>query len=463
MTSTAQNPPTAFGVAAARTLATTTKSVPQMQGITPRWLLRMLPWVEVDGGTYRVNRRLTYTVGDGYVTCTLANGRYQVIPAELRELRALRDFDDDDTLVELARLFTQQEFAAGETICEFGNEIDAAYVLAHGRVVLTGPGEYGQQVQLDVLDDGSHLGAATLLGGQAIWEYTATANTACTVLALPRAVFDALCAREPRLAAHVADLGTAVAAERTGADKYGQAAIGLLSGQQGEPTLPGTYVDYDQQPRELELSIAQLLLRVHTRVADLYNKPMNQLDQQLRLSIAALRERQELDLLTHHDYGLLHNVDPSQRLCSATGRPTPDDLDRLLARRRKTAFFLAHPRVIAQFGHECTARGIYPDPTEIEGKLVHAWRNVPLLPSDKIPISPSGTSTILAMRIGESDDGVIGLRQTGLPDEVEPGINVRFTGIDDRAIASYLISANHAAAVLVPDALGALTEVQVNR
>ena len=31
---------------AARNLATTTKSVPQMQEITSRWLLKVLPWVE---------------------------------------------------------------------------------------------------------------------------------------------------------------------------------------------------------------------------------------------------------------------------------------------------------------------------------------------------------------------------------------------------------------------------------
>ncbi|MFD6366235.1 Crp/Fnr family transcriptional regulator, partial [Streptomyces roseolus] len=48
---------------AARNLASTTKSAPQMQEITSRWLLRTLPWVETKGGAYRVNRRLTYTVG----------------------------------------------------------------------------------------------------------------------------------------------------------------------------------------------------------------------------------------------------------------------------------------------------------------------------------------------------------------------------------------------------------------
>ncbi|MGC3971935.1 MAG: hypothetical protein QM775_32705 [Pirellulales bacterium] len=40
----------------ARNLANTTKTRPKMQSITPRWLLSLLPWVQVDGGTYRVNR-----------------------------------------------------------------------------------------------------------------------------------------------------------------------------------------------------------------------------------------------------------------------------------------------------------------------------------------------------------------------------------------------------------------------
>jgi hypothetical protein len=38
-----------------------------MQGISSRWLLRVLPWVEVSAGTYRVNRRLAYAVGEGLV------------------------------------------------------------------------------------------------------------------------------------------------------------------------------------------------------------------------------------------------------------------------------------------------------------------------------------------------------------------------------------------------------------
>ena len=40
----------------ARNLATTTKTAPMMMSITPRHLLHLLPWVQVAGGSYRVNR-----------------------------------------------------------------------------------------------------------------------------------------------------------------------------------------------------------------------------------------------------------------------------------------------------------------------------------------------------------------------------------------------------------------------
>lgn len=40
----------------ARLISTTTKTPPQYRGITPRWLLKLLPYVQVKAGVYRVNR-----------------------------------------------------------------------------------------------------------------------------------------------------------------------------------------------------------------------------------------------------------------------------------------------------------------------------------------------------------------------------------------------------------------------
>ena len=65
------------------------------------------------------------------------------------------------------------------------------------------------------------------------------------------------------------------------------------------------------------------------------------------------------------------------------------------------------------------------------------------------------------MRTGEADQGVIGLHQTGIPDEIEPGMNARFMGINEKAVISYLVSAYFSAAVLVPDALGILEDVEI--
>ncbi len=45
-----------LGAGAARNLANTTKTPPQWVGITPRWLVNLLPWTPVEAGTYRVNK-----------------------------------------------------------------------------------------------------------------------------------------------------------------------------------------------------------------------------------------------------------------------------------------------------------------------------------------------------------------------------------------------------------------------
>ena len=444
-----------LGTAAARTLATTTKSAPQAQDITPRWLLTMLPWVEAAGGAYRVNRRLIVVVGDGLFTFTgSATEQIRVLPTELRALPALRDFDEEPVLSELAGQFEQREFGPGEVIAES----DHVYLIVRGKVSKIGTGKYGDDRVIGVLAEGQYFGDQVLADPGTAWGFTAKTATACTLLSLRCEVFAGLAARSPGLTRH---LDTYRANRTVPRNSRGEADITLAAGHNGEPGLPGTYVDYDVRPREYELSVAQTILRVHTRVADLYNDPMDQVEHQLRLTVEALRERQEHEILNSSDFGLLRNAAPNQRIQTRSGPPAPADMDELLCRRRQTRFFLAHPRAIAAFGRQCTAHRVYPDTVEVHGRRVMAWHGVPVLPCPKIPLSDSGTTSILAMRTGEDNEGVIGLRQTGLPDEHEPGLNVRFRGIDEKGILSYLVSAYYSVAILVPDALGILDNVEV--
>jgi hypothetical protein len=449
-----------LGTAAARKLATTTKSPPQMQGISPRWLLQMLPWVQVSAGVFRVNRRLSYAVGDGRLSFTEVGSSVRVIPQELGELPILRGFDDAAVLEELADKFVQRDVKPGDVIVEAGTPADQICLLARGKVEKLGPGKYGAETALGVLAEGDYLAYDGLFQEQDRWQFTARAVTAGTVLTLERRVFEEIVSQSDELGDHIAQLA---ARARQPQDKDGQAAIAMAAGHRGEPELPGTFVDYERRPREYELSVAQTVLRVHTRVADLYNDPMNQVEEQLRLTIEALRETQEHELINNREFGFLHNVDAKQRLQTRSGPPTPDDLDELLCRRRKSRFFLAHPRVIAAFGRECSRRGLYPRTLEVNGQQVAAWRDVPMFPCNKIPITDGGVSSILVMRTGLEDQGVIGLHQTGIPDEYQPSLNVRFMGINEKAIISYLVSAYYSAAVLIPDALGVLENVEIGR
>lgn len=445
---------------AARTLTTTTKSVPQMQAISSRWLLRVLPWVQVSGGAYRVNRRMTYVVGDGRVTFTNTGAEVRVVPQELRELPILRGYEDLEALSALADKFTQQEFSAGDLIVQAGGSADQVLLIAHGRVERLRPGRYADENVLEVLSDGDHYGSQTVLEDADEWDSTLRAATDCIVLSLSQQDFEQLVERYEALGAHIESIRGLL---RQPTNRTGEAEMELASGHDGEPALPQTYADYEVAPREYQLSVAQTVLRVHSRVADLFNDPMDQTEQQLRLTIEALRERQEHEMVNNREFGLLHNADLKQRIITRSGPPTPDDLDELLSRRRATKFMFAHPRTIAAFGRECNKRGLYPPNVDLLDSAVPAWRGVPLLPCNKIPIDDAGTSSIIAMRVGEQDQGVIGLHQTGIPDEYQPSLNVRFMGITDDAIISYLVSAYFSVAVLVPDALGILENVEVRR
>lgn len=230
-----------------------------------------------------------------------------------------------------------------------------------------------------------------------------------------------------------------------------------------ERALPQTFVDYEEKGKEYNLSAVNTVVDIHTRVSDLYSKPYNQISEQLRLTIEIIKERQESELINNKEYGLLNSVVPSQVIKTRGGAPTPDDLDELITKVwKEPGFFLLHPLAIAAFGRECTRRGVPPPTVSLFGSQFITWRGIPLIPSDKVPIEKN-KSKIILLRTGESRQGVVGLYQPGLPGEQSPGLSVRFMGINERAIASYLVSLYCSLAVLVDDAIAVLEDVEINR
>lgn len=246
----------------------------------------------------------------------------------------------------------------------------------------------------------------------------------------------------------------------------------IHSSHLGEHNIPQSFTDYEESPREYTLSLVQTILRVNGQVADIFNSPINQLQQQMRLTIEAMKEQQEWEIINNKDFGLVNSVAPSMRVQSRSGVPTPDDMDELLAKVwKKPAFFIAHPRAIAAFGRECTRRGVPPTTVNLYGSPFLTWRGVPIVPCDKLMIddkygdcSNSGKTNILLMRVGERDQGVIGLHQPSIIDEsAVPSLSVKFAGIDNNGIASYIMTMYFGAAALTYDSLGMLENVEVGR
>ena len=245
----------------------------------------------------------------------------------------------------------------------------------------------------------------------------------------------------------------------------------LCSSKPKSATIPQGFIDYEATPREYILNSISTIINVDTQVQDVFSSPYDQTKEQLALAVESLRERQESQLINNDDYGLLKNVVDSQRIQphNSVGAPTPDDLDELISKVwKEPSFFLAHPRAIAAFERECTRRGVPPVTANINGGTFILWRGIPLIPSDKMlvdglknPKAQSGKTNILLIRTGETKRGVIGLYQSGLQGEQSRGLSIRFRGIDDKGVASYLLSLYCSAAILADDAIAVLEDVEV--
>lgn len=230
--------------------------------------------------------------------------------------------------------------------------------------------------------------------------------------------------------------------------------------------LPDGAADYEANPNEITLAAAQTVVQLHNRIPDLFNSPHDQLREQIRLAVQALQEEKERRLISSPTSGLLTVAAEKMRLQGTGAPPTPNDFDNLLGLVWKyPAFFLTHPRVFTAFAHECNERGLNLETVEIFGVPFATWRGVPIVLSDKVPLQrrdkKSDVGSVLLLRVGEQQQGVVGLHQDGVGDENLPSMSVRFMGTDQEDVARYRVTAYFNIAVLANDALGVLHNVSV--
>jgi CRP-like cAMP-binding protein len=452
----------------ARNLASTTKTSPKMMSITPRFLLRLLPWVQVDGGTYRVNRTKVELTKAERIEVEVAAGTASFAPETLRSVPLFSKLPDA-ILGRMASRFKTEAVSLGNKLIVEGKDGNKFFIIAQGQVEVLSKGVHGSDLRIALLTEGEFFGETDLLSDKPS-DITVRTITPCILVTLSRKDLDTALKEVPKL---LEEFNKALAEHEELAstvNRYGERNIDLVSGFAENVEIPETFVDYSEKPREYSLSSVQTVVRVHTRVSDLYNGPYDQLEEQMRLTIEGIKERQEWELINSPKFGLVHAAEPAMRVSTRYGAPTPDDLDDLLSLVwKKPAFFLAHPKAIAAFERECTWRGVPPVTINLFGAPVVTWRGVPLVPCDKLEIKGRqqsnqwlGTTSILLLRTGEADQGVVGLHQAGIPGEIQPSLSARLMGLDTLGVASYLLTLYFSAAVLTDDALGVLENVEVS-
>lgn len=106
--------------AVARNLAHATKTSPKMLSITPRWLLGLLPWVQVEGGTYRVNRTKVELSKAERIGVALSGGVVEIPPESLRSVPLFSRLSDAVLSRMVTRFKTEEVTLGNDLLVEGG-------------------------------------------------------------------------------------------------------------------------------------------------------------------------------------------------------------------------------------------------------------------------------------------------------------------------------------------------------
>ena len=146
----------------ARNLANTTKTPPQMMSITPRWLLKLLPWVHVSSGTYRVNRTKIELQKPERIGIDFHEGIASFRPEALKSIPLFASFEDD-IIARIASKFVLEEAELGNTLILEGEDRHKIFIIAHGQVEILSKGLHGEDLRIALLSEGEYFGEEDLV------------------------------------------------------------------------------------------------------------------------------------------------------------------------------------------------------------------------------------------------------------------------------------------------------------
>ncbi|HAO00115.1 MAG TPA: Crp/Fnr family transcriptional regulator, partial [Planctomycetaceae bacterium] len=226
----------------ARNLTDTTKTSPKMMSITPRYLLRLLPWVQVDGGVYRVNRTKVELPKAERIGVDVSGGM-ATFPVEA--LRGVPMFSalPDAMLERMAGRFRTEEVSLGSRLSVEGEDLSKFFIIAQGQVEVLSKGAHGSDLRIALLTEGEFFGEAELVSDRPS-DMTVRTITPCVLITLSRKDLESVFDELPNLRD---DFRRAIDEHlqlRSTLNRYGERNIDLVSGFAENVEIPETFVDY---------------------------------------------------------------------------------------------------------------------------------------------------------------------------------------------------------------------------
>ncbi len=445
-----------------------TSTALQIPHLTPRYLLSLLSWANIDSSIYRINRVQNFS--EVRKLAVSPNKKielqdYYFLSDLLKSIPLFHNLSEE-LIKEVLNGLYQKSVEIGDVIVKQGEVANKFYLVTEGEFEVSVE-EEGKKVSLKTLVAGEYFGEMALLE-ETTRQATITAATKGSIICLNKETFYKITAN-PKLKKELLLVLQERKSELNLSTQYGNISNAMSIENSHQATAP-IFSNYEADSIAIDLNFIQAGIAIHTKNNDIYRAGSHkQLAEQLRVGIDNVHEKEEWELINNKKFGLLHNVTADMCLEAKSGLLALDDLDNLLALVwKKPSFFLAHPKAIAAFAKQCTSHDIVMPVVSILGSNFLTWRGLPLVPSDKINIvNDNGKlrTDILLLRTGEDNQGVVGLHRASLRENIYniPSLSIQYIGSDEQAISNYLITKYFALAILVPDAIAVLKNVEIEQ
>ncbi|QEK38161.1 cyclic nucleotide-binding domain-containing protein [Candidatus Cytomitobacter indipagum] len=416
--------------------------------ITPRLFMKMLPCVNLETGIFRINRVKKYK-----------NNPHALNEESVKSIE-LMSYLNNKEISSLIGNSSKKSCILGEVIEQNQSE-NKFYIILSGEYELVLLNHNEKPVVIANLQAGKFFGGFKALGYENYDKIKIRTSVPGSMLVVENDSFKDLLQKDEFRYYVKSSIMNYENEYNTGEHK-----AKLISSYSDEPMMPKSYTEYDESPEEIELDVIQSVLGIHSRIHELYNNPHPQFESQLKILIQNILEREEWEIFNNASHGLINQVSHDRKITTRTGPATPDDMDELLGMLWKDpSVIVAHPRAISAFARECTKRGVPPVIVRMFGSNLITWRGVPLVPCDKIGITKRhdglAITNMMAIRLGMDKQGVVGLNKPDISYGGIPSLSVREMNTDDMSVINYLITKYYNVAVLVPDALAMLCNIEI--